>query len=281
MMKIASAMIAVMLCQSGIWAAESSTFRAYVDTDICARLMYGPITPSRTQCSQSTGKDKAPPVLVRLSNNMIFAVKKQKMIQPLVSQIAEASGEIKVKSGTMDLQAVKVIEAAAIPAGDPDRKLLDAGSQTTMSRETWEKIRKELAMMPYSTEFDFFSFTLSDSDVILSGWTVRDTNRSYAYSVVKQVPGVETVINNIEILPLGSNDMEVRAAVRMALQRYLPRYFWRSGSDIKIIVKNGQVILLGTVASKEDSDLAFMQTNSVRGAFKTFNLLRVNNPAKK
>jgi hypothetical protein len=86
---------------------------------------------------------------------------------------------------------------------------------------------------------------------------------------------VGTIVNNIDILPLGSFDMQIRAGTRAKLQRFLPQYFWGSGSDIKIVVKNGQIILLGTVFRQADSDLANIQCNSVQGAFKVFNLLRV------
>jgi osmotically-inducible protein OsmY len=55
----------------------------------------------------------------------------------------------------------------------------------------------------------------------------------------------------------------------------LGRYFWGSGSAIKIIVKNGDIILLGVVANKSDSDIANIQCNQVPGAFKVFNMLRV------
>jgi osmotically-inducible protein OsmY len=135
-------------------------------------------------------------------------------------------------------------------------------------------------MMPYLSEFDYISYTLSGSEVILSGWTVRQNNRDDAYNAVKDVPSVETVINNIEILPLGSMDMEIRAKVRAALLRPLSRYFWGTGSDIKIVVKNGQVILLGVVTTKADSDVAFIQSNAVSGVFKVFNMLRVKNSQK-
>jgi hyperosmotically inducible periplasmic protein len=158
---------------------------------------------------------------------------------------------------------------------------LDVSRQAKANPEIWEKVRHELAMMPYVTQYDFISFTMSDSNVILTGWTVRQTNRSDAYYAASSVKGVETVINNIEILPLGSYDMQIRSGVSLALQRNLSRYFWGSGSDIKIIVKNGQVILLGTVDSKADSDIASIQANTVRGVFKVFNLLRVQSPTKK
>jgi len=272
----------VLLLPSGLLAAELSAFRAYVDSDLCARLMLGPITPSRIECSQSTVKDGSEPVLVHLRNNMVLAVNKQKMIRPLAGQLVEVSGEIKANNGTAKIQSANVITPESVPHGDPARKLLDVRTyRTDKSAQLHEKIRHELAMMPYISEFDFISFTQSGADVILTGWTVRSTNRSTAYNVVKDIEGVETVINNIDVLPLGSLDMQIRAAARVALQRQLSRYFWSNGSDIKIIVKDGQIILLGTVANKSDSDVAFIQCNSVSGAFKVFNMLRVQGSDKK
>jgi len=45
-------------------------------------------------------------------------------------------------------------------------------------------------------------------------------------------------------------------------------------------VKNGQVILLGTVATKAESDTAYIQTNAVPMVFKVYNLLRVESSKK-
>jgi len=270
------------LVAGALSAGEISSIRAYVDSDLCARLNLGPITASRIECSQSTIKEGSDPVLVNLHNNLVLTVNKQKMIRPLAGQLVEVSGEIKVKNGTAKLESVNAITADSVPHGDPARKLLDVRTyRTNHKAELHEKIRHELAMMPYISEFDFISFSQMGAEVVLSGWTVRATNRSTAYNVVKDIPGVETVINNIEILPLGSFDMQIRAAARVALQRFLSRYFWGNGSDIKIVVKNGQIILLGTVARKADSDLAFIQCNSVPGAFKVFNMLRVQSSQTK
>ena len=258
-------------------AAEVTTFRAYVDSDLCARLMLGPITSSRVQCSQSTFKDGSEAVLVRLRNNMVFTPNKQKPIKEMVGQLAEVTGEVKPKNGTVKMQEVKVITADSIPQGDAVRRLLDVRTyKTDRSAKLHEKIRHELAMMPYVSEFDFISFTLNGAEVILTGWTVRATNRDTAYNIVKNIEGVETIVNNIEILPLGSFDMQIRAGARAALQRHLGRYFWGSGSDIKIVVKNGGIILLGTVMNKMDYDIANIQCNSVPNAFHVFNMLRIH-----
>jgi osmotically-inducible protein OsmY len=261
---------------------EVSTIPAYVDTDVCSHLLVGPITTDRNNCSKSTFKEGSEAVLVRLSNNMVLAVNKQKMVKDYVGQLATATGEIKVNDGQIKLQDVKPLDAASIPAGDPARKLLDVRThKTAAGPELYEQVRHELAMMPYITEYDFISFVLDDRDVILTGWTVRITNRSEAQNRVRNIKGIETIVNNIDVLPMGRMDMSVRAAARAALQRHLSRYFWGSGSDIKIVVKNGTIILLGSVASKADSDIAYIQCNAVPGAFKTINMLRVNpTPAK-
>jgi BON domain-containing protein len=206
---------------------ETSNFKAYVDSDLCARLMLGPITSARVECSQKTYKDGAEPVLVRLSNNMVLDVNKDKMIKELVGQLVDASGQLKVNDGTIKLQAVTPIQASSIPPGDPARKLLDVRQyRAPDAPKTYEKIRHELAMMPYISEFDYISFAMLGNTVILSGWTVRQTNRSTAQNIVKDIEGVGTVINNIDVLPLGSFDMRIRAAVRGVLQQNLSRYFW-------------------------------------------------------
>ena len=65
------------LMTGGLFAQkETSTFRAYADSDLCARLMLGPITPQRIDCSQTTIKEGSNPVLVRLLNNMVLTPNK-------------------------------------------------------------------------------------------------------------------------------------------------------------------------------------------------------------
>ena len=275
-------MVGLLFSSGAAIGAEVLTFHAYVDANICARLMLGPITPERIACSQKAQKEGAVPALVRLQDNTIFLVNKEKMVKDLVGKFAEVTGEAKVKSGTIKLQSVKPEEPGSIPQGDPARKLLDVRmSRTKGSAHTFEKVRHELAMMPYLSVYDFISFTMVGSDVILTGWTVRDTNRGEAYNRVKLIEGVDKIVNNIEVLPLGSADNQIRAGARVRLQKWLPRYFWSNGSDIKILVKNGKILLLGTVATQEDSDIAKIQCNTVPLSFGVYNLLRVAPPADK
>jgi osmotically-inducible protein OsmY len=261
--------------------AEISTFHAYVDSDLCSRLMLGPITSARIVCSQQTHKEGSSPVLVRLLDNTVFEVNKQKMVKDHVGKFASVTDEAKPQSGTIKLESVNPEEQSSIPQGDPARNLLDVRMFRAPSDKVFEKIRHELAMMPYITTYDFISFNMVGSEVILTGWTVRNTNRSEAYNRVKTIEGVEKIINNIEVLPLGSMDNQIRANARAKLQRVLARYFWSSGSAIKIVVKNGNIILLGTVATKQDSDMASIQCGSVPSAFHVFNMLRVEPASEK
>ena len=258
-----------------------TTFPAYADSDICARLMVGPITDERVQCSRSTYKDGAEGVLVRLKDNLVLSVNKQKFLEERVGDYVSVTGEVKEKDGRIKLDSVKSIDLGSIPSGSVN-KMLDVRQYkaTGQDAQIFEKIRHELAMLPYISDYDYISFTYLGGEVILSGWTVRDTNRGDAERAAKSVKGVEHVTNNIDVLPLGSMDMTIRANTRMKLQRLLSRYFWGNGSDIKIVVKNGKIILLGQVTTKEDSDVAFIQANSVPGAFKVFNLLRVTGKSK-
>ena len=95
------------------------SFLAYVDSDLCARLMLGPITTARVDCSMKTYKDGSNAVLVRLDDNTVFDVNKEKMVKDHVGGFGEAAGEVKVKSGTMKLRASHRRSAVKSPPVQP------------------------------------------------------------------------------------------------------------------------------------------------------------------
>jgi hyperosmotically inducible protein len=94
---------------------------------------------------------------------------------------------------------------------------------------------------------------------------------------VKGIEGVETVTNNIEVLPLSPNDDRIRLAVYRAVygQSALNRYSLQAVPPIHIIVKNGNVSLEGVVANEADKNIAGIQAKGVPGVFSVNNNLQV------
>jgi hyperosmotically inducible protein len=144
---------------------------------------------------------------------------------------------------------------------------------TTLENE----VRHELVMLPWFGVFDNLEFEVNGDQVILSGQVTRPTLRSSAENVVKQIEGVEHVVNNIEVLPLSSMDDRIRRATYYSIFGYGPmgRYAWGPQYPIRIIVKNGNVTLQGVVASETDKNIAGIRANGVPGVFSVTNDLRV------
>ena len=83
--------------------------------------------------------------------------------------------------------------------------------------------------------------------------------------------------NNIEILPLGPMDWQIRRAVFAAIYREpsLSRYAESSMPSIHIIVKNGHVTLVGVVDNDGDKNLAYLRANGVPNVFSVQNDLTI------
>ena len=88
-----------------------------------------------------------------------------------------------------------------------------ATAQTsTRTQERLEReVRRELVMLPFYGVFDNFAFQLDGGKVTLLGQVTRPTLKRDAEGVVKQIEGVEQVVNEIEVLPLSAHDDDIRA----------------------------------------------------------------------
>ena len=158
-------------------------------------------------------------------------------------------------------------------AADKNKELTGNRGADRIARE----VRHELVMLPYYDVFDNLAFRVDGSTVTLLGQVSRPTLKSSAERVVKDIEGVERVVNNIEVLPLSPNDDRIRMAVYRAIFGHtaLSRYGMRSVPPIHIIVKNGNVTLEGVVATEADKNIAGIQANGVSGVFSVTNNLRV------
>jgi len=139
-------------------------------------------------------------------------------------------------------------------------------------------VEHELFMLPYYTVFDFLAFRVEPSGTIrLLGAVVKPTLKSDAERRVKRVEGVDTVINDIEVLPVSQTDDAIRVAVARNIyhSNALDRYGFTSQPPIHIIVKKGNVVLEGVVDSESDKSVAGLKAREVNGVFDVKNNLSV------
>jgi hyperosmotically inducible protein len=166
-------------------------------------------------------------------------------------------------------------------------------------------VQKKLGGLTNLGVFDWITFGFRGKTVVLKGFASRPTLKSSAANVLKGIEGIDSVDNQIEVLPLSNNDDRIRAAVynRIYTQPSLRKYNANQGNiaralgpggrsvammaggitndppigfhAIHIIVKNGNVTLYGVVNNEMDSDIASMQANSAPGVFSVDNDLIV------
>jgi hyperosmotically inducible protein len=140
-----------------------------------------------------------------------------------------------------------------------------------------KEVRHELVMLPYYGVFDNLAYRVDGAKVTLFGQVTRPTLKSDAENVVKKIEGVERVDNEIEVLPLSPNDDRIRRAAYRAIfsRPGLDGYQMGAVPPIHIIVKNGNITLVGVVDNEADKNLAGIAANGVAGAFKVTNDLDV------
>jgi len=140
-----------------------------------------------------------------------------------------------------------------------------------------EKVRHQLAMLPYYNIFDDLGFTVDGSTVTLYGDVTNPTLKGDAGRTVQHVEGVTQVVNNIKVLPLSPMDWGIRRAEYRAIFSYGPMYRYAMGVNpsIHIIVKNGHVTLEGVVTSQADKNIAGIRANGVPNVFSVQNNLQV------
>jgi hyperosmotically inducible protein len=139
------------------------------------------------------------------------------------------------------------------------------------------EVRHQLVLLPYYSVFDNLAFKVEGDTVTLEGQVVRPTLKSDAENVVKKVEGVSKVVNSIEVLPLSPMDNQVRRAVYRAIfsEPGLSRYSESAVPSIHIIVKNGNVNLVGIVDTQTDKDLVTLRAKGVPNVFDVKNDLVV------
>lgn len=180
----------------------------------------------------------------------------------------------------------------------------DPNSPEALTRVA-EQVRKRIISLSNYGVFDAITFGLEPAPtgyrLLLRGFASRPSLKDSATRVLNGLEEVESVDNQIEVLPLSRNDENLRLAAYLkiyshpSLSRYNPSRgapvygspaVWQRARavgishdpppgihPISIIVKNGEITLLGVVDTEMDKQLAGLLANQVPGAFKVSNLL--------
>ena len=153
-----------------------------------------------------------------------------------------------------------------------------ASTQTGRSSSLADEVRHQLIMLPYYDVFDNIAFTINDQNtVVLTGQVTQAFLKDDAENAVRSIQGVGKITNSIEILPLSRFDDQIRLATFRAiyLRPGFERYVIQANRPIKIIVKNGHVILDGYVQNKVEKTTAMLAANSVPGVFSVTDNLKI------
>ncbi len=146
-------------------------------------------------------------------------------------------------------------------------------------RSTEQRVYHELLKLPHYGVFDYISFSVNGSTVTLTGKTYSLGTKNAAARFVKDIPGVSSVVNQIEELPLSSFDDRIRRqALRTFADHGLSGYLWENDPDVRIIVQNGRVTLEGYVHGSGDKDAMNILANGISGVFSVQNNLIVGKP---
>jgi len=177
----------------------------------------------------------------------------------------------------MKKQKSRLLALAAMLAMTGSLAVAAPSSKEADHKSIEEKVRKELVTLPFYGVFDNLAFKREGSTVTLYGQVVRPTTRSSAEKRVKQLEGVERVVNQIEVLPLSSFDDRIRLRTYHTVfgAGGLYRYALGANPSVHIIVNRGRVMLEGVVGNKSDAQLAYIAARGVPGVFEVTNNLRV------
>jgi len=164
-----------------------------------------------------------------------------------------------------------------------------AGAATTGSGPLTDsdiaaKAAHEIRLYPRFTIWDNLSVRVNAGNLELMGQVSQPFKKADLQRILQRVPGVTSLTNELEVLPVSFDDDNLRIRVARAIYRdpALSRYAIQAVPPIHIIVKNAHVTLEGVVNSELEKEVAYMRASTAGLSFGPVqNNLRVENPKSK
>ncbi len=145
-------------------------------------------------------------------------------------------------------------------------------------QELAEKLARKLAYdrSMQGNLFNWFTVSVDDGRVTVAGYSRDYVSRDSALALVASTTGVRDLVDKVEVLPVSIFDDQIRI---LAARRIYGSTQIHNALDpahpIRIIVRNGNVTLEGTVSSAVDRALAGNAVAGIPGVFSVENHLQV------
>lgn len=150
---------------------------------------------------------------------------------------------------------------------------------TTSAAALQPTLEREIRLLAGYSVFDWIEANIDAQGVVtLRGQVIKAKLKAAAEKQVLSLTGVQSVRNQIEVLPSSYDDERLRSRAYLALfGTYSPlfRYATYEVPPFHLLVKQGRITLKGTVANAMDSQLAAMKLRNVRGVRAVINQLQV------
>lgn len=175
---------------------------------------------------------------------------------------------------------VLVSLAAGLLLGAP----LAGAAATVSDADLIAKVRHELVMYPWYTIFDDVNFRVLNAQVELDGSVSQPYKKADMERLVRGIPGVAGVTDNLQVLPISDFDNRLRLQVARAIygDPTFMQYRMMPAPPIHIIVADGHITLTGFVATDLQKNIAGMRAASAGLSLgPVVNNLQVEHPTKK
>ena len=159
-----------------------------------------------------------------------------------------------------------------------------SGSSNPGDADVTKRVLHEIRTYSRYTIWDDISFRVNNGQVELFGAVNQPFKKADIERIVRRIPGVTSVTDEIKVLPVSSFDDRLRLQVARAIFRdpVLSRYGMGAIPSIHIIVDNGHVTLAGVVDNEMAKNLAGMRASGAGLSFGSVtNNLQVEHTSKK
>jgi len=184
----------------------------------------------------------------------------------------------------MKSQVLGKLLAAALLVGAGVAGAADRNAAPLNDAQLQQRVGHEIRVYSRYTIWDDISYRVRNGQVELFGAVSQPFKRSDIEHIVRDIPGVTSVTDNIKVLPLSSFDDRLRIQVARAIYSdpVLSRYALQAVGPIHVIVDNGHVTLTGVVRTEMEKNVAGIRANGAGMSFGVVtNNLQVEKPERK